>query len=221
MRILISGFEPFGGHAINPTEYMLEAIQNHSFADIGVELRTVLLPVHYDECVDLLVREAEAFQPNAIIMCGLAAGRTAVSLERIAVNVKSVELDAEYADNRNDRPKDMPIREGGADGLLSTLPIRKMTDRLLDNGIPAVVSNTAGTFICNNTMYGMLDYLQTNRLNVLAGFVHFPASTQMAVHKPSLPSLPMDLMTRALQLIIRTTAEQLHLDAERLDPASA
>ncbi len=221
MRILISGFEPFGGHAINPTEYLLEAVQNHSFADIGVEVRTLLLPVHYDECVDLLVREAEAFEPNAIIMCGLAAGRTAVSLERVAVNVKSVELDAEYADNRNDRPQDVPIREGGADGLFSTLPIRKMTERLLDNGIPAVVSNTAGTFICNNTMYGMLDYLQRNRLNVRAGFVHFPASTQMAVHKPTLPSLPMDLMTRALQLIIRTTAEQLCRDAEILDPASA
>ncbi|WP_411344239.1 pyroglutamyl-peptidase I [Paenibacillus sp. WLX1005] len=221
MRILVSGFEPFGGHHINPTEYLLEAVEDHSFADIQVELRTLLLPVHYDECVELLIREAEDFQPDAIIMCGLAAGRTAVSLERIAVNVKHVEPGAEYADNLNARPQDVPIREDGPDGIFSTLPIREMTCRLLENGIPAAVSNTAGTFICNNTMYGVLDYLQQRHLGVRAGFVHFPASTQMALHKPTLPSLPMDLMTRALMLIIRTTAEKLQHDAQELDSAAS
>ncbi|WP_335582704.1 pyroglutamyl-peptidase I [Paenibacillus bovis] len=213
MKILVSGFEPFGGHTINPTEYLLEVIADHNWSDLTLELRTLLLPVHYDECVELLIQAVEEFQPDAVIACGLAEGRTAVSLERIAVNIKSVEPSASYADNRNARPQDVPIHEGGPDGLFATLPIRRITERLVENGIPAEISNTAGTFICNNTMYGILDYVQQQRPGVLAGFVHFPASTEMALHKPSLPSLPISLMSRALQLIIRTTVEQLQTDS--------
>lgn len=208
MKLLLSGFEPFGGHTINPTQSLLQAMEDYSFTDISLELHTILLPVHYDECVELLLAEVEKFQPDIIIACGLAAGRTAVNLERIAVNIKDIEASS-YADNRNERPQDIPIRANGPDGLFSTLPIRVITDRLIENGIPAVISNTAGTFICNNVMYGMLDYIKQSSPGVLAGFVHFPASTEMALHKPSLPTLPINLMARALQLIIRTTVEQL------------
>lgn len=97
-KILISGFEPFGGSAINPTERLINDIKNESFAD--AEIRTVLLPVHYDECAELLLKEVHTFEPDAVIACGVAGGRTAVTPERIAINTKDVPPESVIADNR-------------------------------------------------------------------------------------------------------------------------
>ncbi|MEC0179188.1 pyroglutamyl-peptidase I [Paenibacillus favisporus] len=205
MKILVSGFEPFGGNAVNPTEQLVRDIREETFAE--AEIRTVLLPVHYDECAERLLEAVRDFQPDAVICCGLAAGRTAVTPERIAVNVKDVAPEAAYADNKGERPQDLPINPAGPDGLFSRLPIREAVNRLKAEGIPAAVSESAGTFICNNTMYAVLDYIREQKLPTLAGFVHFPASTEMALQKPGLPSLPQEMMLRALRVIIHATID--------------
>ncbi|KAF9142790.1 hypothetical protein BGX30_002158 [Mortierella sp. GBA39] len=158
MKILVSGFEPFGGNAVNPTEQLVRDIREETFAE--TEIRTVLLPVHYDECAERLLEAVRDYQPDAVICCGLAAGRTAVTPERIAVNVKDVAPEAAYADNKGERPQDLPINPAGPDGLFSRLPIREAVNRLKAEGIPAAVSESAGTFICNNTMYAVLDYIR-------------------------------------------------------------
>lgn len=207
MKILILGFEPFGGHALNPTQKLIEAIADETF--FGVELRIALLPVDYDDCAQLLIKEIEDFVPDAVICCGLAAGRTSITPERIAVNIKDIAPDALYDDNKGARPEDVPINPNGPDGLFTRLPIRKMVNRMKDAGIPASISNTAGTFICNNTMYGVLDYIRKKNLSMLAGFIHFPASTEMAVENPSLPTLSQEAMLEALRIIIRTTIDEL------------
>ncbi|HAF96760.1 pyroglutamyl-peptidase I [Paenibacillus lactis] len=206
-KILISGFEPFGGSAINPTERLINDIKNESFAD--AEIRTVLLPVHYDECAELLLKEVRTFEPDAVIACGVAGGRTAVTPERIAINTKDVPPESVIADNRGARPQDEPIDPEGPDGLFATLPIRAMVNRMKEAGIPAAVSNTAGTYICNNTMYAVLNEIRKRQLPILAGFVHFPASTEMALEKPGLPTLSHDTMLRALKVIVRTTIDEL------------
>ncbi|MFF3923947.1 pyroglutamyl-peptidase I [Paenibacillus lactis] len=207
-KILISGFEPFGGSAINPTERLINDIKNESFAD--AEIRTVLLPVHYDECAELLLKEVvRTFEPDAVIACGVAGGRTAVTPERIAINTKDVPPESVIADNRGARPQDEPIDPEGPDGLFATLPIRAMVNRMKEAGIPAAVSNTAGTYICNNTMYAVLNEIRKRQLPILAGFVHFPASTEMALEKPGLPTLSQDTMLRALKVIVRTTIDEL------------
>ncbi|MEK3780011.1 pyroglutamyl-peptidase I [Paenibacillus sp. FSL R5-0810] len=206
-KILISGFEPFGGSAINPTERLINDIKNESFAD--AEIRTVLLPVHYDECAELLLKEVHTFEPDAVIACGVAGGRTAVTPERIAINTKDVPPESVIADNRGARPQDEPIDPEGPDGLFATLPIRAMVNRMKEAGIPATVSNTAGTYICNNTMYAVLNEIRKRQLQILAGFVHFPASTEMALEKPGLPTLSQDTMLRALKVIVRTTIDEL------------
>lgn len=206
-KILISGFEPFGGSAINPTERLINDIKNESFAD--AEIRTVLLPVHYDECAELLLKEVRTFEPDAVIACGVAGGRTAVTPERIAINTKDVPPESVIADNRGARPQDEPIDPEGPDGLFATLPIRAMVNRMKEAGIPATVSNTAGTYICNNTMYAVLNEIRKRQLPILAGFVHFPASTEMALEKPGLPTLSQDTMLRALKVIVRTTIDEL------------
>ncbi|PRA02907.1 pyroglutamyl-peptidase I [Paenibacillus sp. MYb63] len=203
MKILISGFEPFGGDAVNPTGALMEALANEVIE--GAELKTVLLPVHFDECADLLIAEMEAYRPDVVIACGLAKGRTCITPERIAVNVKDIPPGS-YADNQGQHPVDEPIVDGSPDGLFSTLPIRAMVNDMSAAGIPATVSNTAGTYICNNTMYRVLDHIRVGQLPIRAGFVHFPASTAMAVLQPSVPSLPIPMMLDALRIMIRTVA---------------
>jgi pyroglutamyl-peptidase len=163
MKILISGFEPFGKMNINPTEELLkEAV---SFDIENVEISTVLLPVNYDECAEELIAKIEEVNPDVVISCGLAAGRTAITPERIGINIKDT---------------------GSGDPY------------------PDAISNSAGTFICNNTLYAVLNYIQKNNLPIKAGFIHFPASTEMSSRNPALPSLPQEVMTSALKVIIQT-----------------
>lgn len=207
MKILISGFEPFGGSSINPTERLIQDIIKIPFEN--VELKTILLPVNFDECADLLLRKIESYKPDAVIACGVAAGRTSITPERIAVNVKDIAPESPYPDNRGSRPQDELIQAGSPDGLFSRLPIRNMVKRMREQGIPSSISETAGTFICNNTMYSVLDYIRIHNLPMLGGFIHFPASTEMAVDKPSLPTLTHDMMLKGLEIIIQTTIEEM------------
>ncbi|WP_336759102.1 pyroglutamyl-peptidase I [Paenibacillus sp. USHLN196] len=205
VKILISGFEPFGGDAVNPTGALMEALANEVME--GAELKTVLLPVHFNECANLLIAEMEAYRPDVVIACGLAKGRTSITPERIAINVKDIPPGS-YADNQGQRPVDEPIVEGSPDGLFSTLPIRAMVNDMSAAGIPAAVSNTAGTYICNNTMYRVLDHIRVGQFPIRAGFVHFPASTEMAVLQPSVPSLPIPVMLDALRIMIRAVVAE-------------
>lgn len=202
MKILISGFEPFGKMSINPTEELLkEAV---SFEIENVEISGILLPVNYDECADELIAKIEEVNPDVVISCGLAAGRTAITPERIGINIKDTGSGDSYPDNRGIIPTDEMIDKDGPDGLFSTLPNRLIEENLKAQYIPAAISNSAGTFICNNTLYAVLNYIRKNNLPIKAGFIHFPASTEMSARNPALPSLPQEVMTSALKVIIQT-----------------
>jgi len=204
MKILISGFEPFGKMSINPTEELLkEAV---GFEIENVEISTVLLPVNYDECADELIAKIEEVNPDVVISCGLAAGRTAITPERIGINIKDTGSGDPYPDNRGIIPTDELIDKDGPDGLFSTLPNRLIEENLKAQHIPAAISNSAGTFICNNTLYAVLNYIRKNNLPIKAGFIHFPASTEMSARNPALPSLPQEVMSNALKVVIQTCA---------------
>jgi pyroglutamyl-peptidase len=206
MKILISGFEPFGKMNINPTEELLkEAI---IFKIENVEITTILLPVNYDECADELIAKIEEVNPDVVISCGLAAGRTAITPERIGINIKDTGSGDPYPDNRGNIPTDELIDKDGPDGLFSTLPNRLIEENLKAQHIPAAISNNAGTFICNNTLYAVLNHIRKNNLPIKAGFIHFPASTEMSSRNPALPSLPQEVMTSALKVIIQTCARE-------------
>jgi pyroglutamyl-peptidase len=216
-KILLTGFEPFGGMTVNPTQQLVTRLSAASVP--GVELHTVVLPVEYDECLRVALAEIDRVRPDAVIACGLAAGRTAITPERIAINVKDTASDESIADNAGTRPSDERISDG-PDGLFSTLPIREIQRVLVGAGIPSSISNTAGTYICNNTMYGILDHLRREQSPALAGFIHFPASSEMAAADPRLPSLPLDVMERALVLAVETVAEYLPARSADLEGSS-
>ncbi|MEW8972000.1 MAG: pyroglutamyl-peptidase I [Mesobacillus sp.] len=204
MKVLISGFEPFGKMKINPTEELL--LEAKKFEIENVEISTILLPVNYDECAEVLINKIGDIQPDVVISCGLAAGRAAITPERIGINVKDTGSGDPYPDNKGKIPTDEMIDEEGPDGLFATLPNRLIEKNLKEMNIPAAVSNSAGTFICNNTLYAVLNHIRKNNLHIKAGFIHFPASTKMSALNPSLPSLPQETMTQALKAIIKTCA---------------
>ncbi|WP_274362294.1 pyroglutamyl-peptidase I [Paenibacillus thermotolerans] len=210
MKMLVTGFEPFGEHAVNPTEELVRSIKTEANEPLKeMEIVTAVLPVVFDECVEKLIEIIEETKPDAVLCCGLAAGRSAVTVERIGINIKDVGDGQARKDNSGQAPTAEKIVPGGPDGLFATIPVESIVRRMQQEGIPASVSNTAGTYICNNTLYGLLHAAKERNWPIRGGFIHFPATPVMAAQKPALPSMSIDTMKRALTTAILATAEAL------------
>lgn len=165
--ILITAFEPFGGDEINPTELILHGLPD---GINGVRLSKLLLPVEFAAAGDIAVRTMLGLKPGAVIMLGQAGGRDSVTPERVAINV----MDARIPDNAGFMPQDEPVVPGGPAAYFSALPIKSIVQSISALGIPAGVSNTAGTYVCNALMYRVLHAISLKGLKTKAGFIHFP-----------------------------------------------
>ncbi|MBU9711436.1 pyroglutamyl-peptidase I [Evansella tamaricis] len=205
-KILVSGFEPFGDVTINPTMGIIEKL-NRSHQG-NVELHTIILPVVYNECANVLIEEINKVQPDIVISLGVAMGRSAITPERIGINIQDTVGEGASGDNHGDRPFDRLIEEDGPDGLFSTIPIRDITNELKKHGIPAQISNSAGTYICNNTLYSVLLHVQINQLSIRVGFIHVPATPGMVLNKPHLPSMDLELQVKGIQTVIDCLSEK-------------
>ncbi|RDI41612.1 pyroglutamyl-peptidase I [Falsibacillus pallidus] len=197
-KLLLSGFEPFLDNPINPTEQIVKEL--HGAVIGSYEVHGVLLPVDFEKGPLRLLEEVKQVKPDAVISLGLAAGRESITPERVAINIRDGE-----ADNRGIKPEDSPILSDAPAAYFSTLPIRKMIDSLRDAGVPARISNTAGTYLCNNVMYSVLHELTAGEhaSSVPAGFIHVPASHELAVRMPrSIPSMAQADIQRAVEIII-------------------
>ncbi len=129
---------------------------------------------------------------------GQAGGRSTITPERVAINVD----DARIADNENNLPIDLEIVPGGPSAYFTNLPIKAMVKNMTENGIPAAVSNTAGTFVCNHIFYGLMNYLDTSGKNIRGGFIHIPFLPEQIVRNPGQPSMSLDLIVKGLELSI-------------------
>src|SRR5499426_638354 len=163
--ILVTGFEPFGAHSANPTEGLAKAVDGRRIGDFGVQ--GVVLPVHHADTAARLGALLAESNPEAVLHLGLAAGRARIALERVAVNV----MDFDTPDNAGHLARGDPCEAGGPAAYLSTLPLDAILPALLAEGVPAYVSHTAGTYLCNLTMYGTLHWLAASRRSIPAGFV--------------------------------------------------
>ena len=180
-KLLLTGFEPFLNYPVNPTMQIVEELHG---LEIGqYKIHSEVLPVDFNKSGDLLMEHIHAHEPDAVISLGLAGGRAKLTPERIAINVSDGAVD-----NSGNVPVDEPIIEGGADGYFTTLPVREMVNVLKEVGLPAEVSNTAGAYLCNHVMYRALHYANQQRPNMLAGFLHIPASHELAILHGSIPS---------------------------------
>lgn len=200
MKILITAFEPFGGETINPAQEAVRALDERI---AGAELIKLTVPVAFGKSVETVFRAMKEAQPDAVLCVGQAGGRSAVTPERVAVNV----MDARIPDNDGWQPVDEPVFPDGPAAYFSTLPIRKMTARIREAGIPAEISNTAGTYVCNELMYGVLHHIAREFPGTRGGFVHVPFLHEQVLTRANTPSLSMQDLVTALEAAIRAIAE--------------
>jgi pyroglutamyl-peptidase len=196
--VLVTGFEPFGGAATNPSQQIVEALE--ASPPSGVELVTAILPVAYARGADVLRGAVRAAAPDVVICFGQADGRTGISVERFAHNLDS----AEPVDN-DGVTSDAEIDPNGPVAYVSTLPVTAIVDALREAGIPAAESRDAGGFLCNHVFYVLMRVLDEERPNTLGGFVHVPLLPEQALEKQA-PSMPLETLVRAARVIVASAA---------------
>jgi pyroglutamyl-peptidase len=195
-KLLLTGFEPFRDYSINPTMKIIEELNEKIIGDVKVVGK--LLSVDFKQSGNQIIQYFEEVKPDFVISLGLAGGRYKITPERIAINCNDGDQDT-----RGYRPIDEPIIEDGPDGLFSTLPIRKMVEELQKQGYPAEISNTAGTYLCNHVMYRMLHYIQEKKLEVQSGFIHIPASHELALKHGKIPSWSHQDLLKSIEICIQ------------------
>jgi pyroglutamyl-peptidase len=177
MKILVTAFDPFGGDVVNPA---LEAVKQTPEKIGDLEIVKLEVPTVFRKCIDKLTAAIERERPGAVLCVGQAGGRFDVTPERVAINVD----DARIPDNEGNQPVGT-IYEDGPAAYFATLPIKAMVKRIRDAGLPSSVSNSAGTFVCNHIMYGLLYHLDKRFPGVRGGFVHVPFIPEQVVNRPA------------------------------------
>ncbi|WP_432146147.1 pyroglutamyl-peptidase I [Streptomyces sp. bgisy084] len=198
-RVLLTGFAPFGGESLNPSWQAVRAAAAEP--PVGIEVSAIELPCVYGASIAVLRAAIEEARPEIVVCVGQAGGRPDITVERLAVNVD----DARIPDASGAEPIDEAIVPGGPAAYFSTLPIKACVAAVRAAGLPASVSNTAGTFVCNHVFYGLAHLIATELPGVRGGFVHVPYAPEQVVDR-SQPSLPSEAVTRALHEIARTAA---------------
>ncbi|WP_455793876.1 pyroglutamyl-peptidase I [Clostridium butyricum] len=196
MKVLITGFDPFGGESINPA---LEAVKKLPDNIAGSEIIKIEIPTVFRKSLEKIEENIIKHNPDIVISIGQAGGRFGITPERIAINID----DARIPDNESKQPIDLPIFEDGENAYFTTLPIKAMVEEMKKGEIPCSVSNTAGTFVCNHVMYGILYMAAKKYPNIKGGFIHVPYIPSQVLDKPNIPCMSIDDITKGLELCIK------------------
>ena len=200
MKLLLTAFDPFGGDPVNPA---LEAVKLVSGTVGAVQVVKLEVPTVFGRSIDTVAKAIKAEKPDAVLCIGQAGGRFDLTPERVAINLD----DARIKDNEGNQPIDVPIFEDGAPAYFSTLPIKAMVQNMRNAGLPASVSNTAGTFVCNHLMYGVLYTLAKSYPGVRGGFMHVPFIPSQVVNRPSVPSMNLQDIAKGIEAAIAAIGE--------------
>lgn len=203
MKVLVTGFDPFGGESINPA---LEAVKMLKDEIAGAEIVKLQIPVVAGKSIEKVHEKMKEVNPDIVISVGQAGGRFGVTPERVAINI----TDARIPDNEGNQPIDEPIFADGDAAYFSNLPVKAMVQAIKDAGYPSSLSNSAGTYICNHVMYGILYYIHKEFPGVRGGFIHVPYAASQVVDKPNMPSMAIADITAALEAAIE--AAVVHKD---------
>ena len=196
MKILLTAFTPFDGESINPA---LEAMKLLPDKIGNLEVIKLEIPTVFGKSARLVLETIEQEKPDYVLSIGQAGGRAEITPERIAINID----DARIPDNEGNQPVDWPIVPDGENAYFSNLPIKAMVEAMKKEGIPAAVSNSAGTYVCNHLMYSVLYYLKKNALPIKAGFIHVPYIPEQTVNKKDKPSMSLAEIASGLEAAIR------------------
>lgn len=190
-KLLITGFDPFGGEGVNPS---WEAVRLLPDTVGEYALEKLMIPTVFDKAARLVMEKADEAQPDAILCVGQAGGRRAVTPETVGINLR----EAAIPDNEGNKPSATPCVEGGATAYFSTLPVRAMVAAIKEKGIAAALSYSAGTFVCNDVLYTLLNRYEESDTKV--GFIHVPFLPEQA--REGVPSMPLETIVEAIKLAI-------------------
>jgi pyroglutamyl-peptidase len=201
MKALVTGFEPFGADAVNPSREAVLRLPGQ-LGDLVIEPR--ILPTVFGRAIAALEDAVVTTKPDIVLCAGLAGGRAELSLERVAVNVD----DARIPDNDGQQPIDRPVVADGPAAYFTGLPVKAAAAALREAGLPAIVSNTAGTFVCNHLFYGLMHLIASRRLPMRGGFLHVPYLPEQAaaLGGVQMPSMALDDIVRGIEIILRVAA---------------
>ncbi len=205
VKLLLTGFEPFGGYKINPSEVIAQKLDGKTISKISIIGKSI--PLRYKEICGVVQQLIKESAPSIVIHMGQAP-RSSIAIERVALNVADA---SKVAYNCGATPDNQAVVEGGPVAYLSSLPVKKLTRFLLENKIPCYVSNTAGTFGCNQIMYCTLNYLHQQSLDntIKAGFIHLPLLPEQTTNSPQSASMSLDMMIKAIKLVIEYLGSNL------------
>jgi pyroglutamyl-peptidase len=199
MKALVTGFDPFGGDAVNPSSLAVSRVKKR----VGtVSVATAVLPTSYARSAAALREAIDKAKPDIVLCVGQAGGRTELCLERVAINVQ----DARIPDNDRRQPIDVPVRADGPAAYFSNLPIKACVAEVRKAGLPAIVSNTAGTFVCNHILYALMDLIASHRAKMRGGFLHIPYVPEQAARLGGAPSMAVGDIVRGIEIILATSA---------------
>ncbi len=196
MKLLITGFDPFGGEKINPA---WEAVNKLPENIDGMEIVKLQIPTVFKKSYEKLFANIEKEKPDFVLCIGQAGGIYDIAVERVAINID----DGRIPDNEGYQPIDTKIFEDGENAYFSSLPIKAIVEEIKKAEIPASISNSAGTYVCNHIMYSLLYYINKNNLKIKGGFIHVPYTIQQIMDKKETPFMELKTITRGLETAIK------------------
>ena len=200
MKILLTAFEPFGGESLNSSQEAAALVKS---GIAGAEIVKITVPVAFGKSIEAVLAAIRRELPDAVLCLGQAGGRHEITLERVAINLD----DARIPDNEGNWPVDQPIDPDGAPAYFSTLPVKAMVSAIRQAGLPASLSNSAGTFVCNHLMYGVLYHMARSWPWMRGGFMHLPYLPEQVQDKPGTPSLSREAMAAGIEAAVKAITE--------------
>jgi pyroglutamyl-peptidase len=201
MKILVTGFEPFGGETVNPA---YEAVKLLPESIKGAKIIKLEVPTVFGKGAEKVERAIEEYMPDAVLCIGQAGGRSCISIERIGINLK----EAPIPDNEGNQPIDEKIKEDGQNAYFATLPVKAMVENVRKNGIPSHLSYTAGSYVCNDLMYSVLYILDKKYPHIKGGFIHVPFAIEQVVNKANnIASMPVQTIAKGLEYAIEAIVD--------------
>ncbi|KGO32438.1 pyroglutamyl-peptidase I [Oenococcus alcoholitolerans] len=200
MKLLLTGFDPFGKDDINPS---FEAVKKMPDKIEGIDILKLEIPTIFNKCAEIIHQQIVETKPDIILCIGQAGGRYAITPERVAINLD----DARIADNAGQKPVDRKIKNDGQTAYFSQLPIKKMSKAIISSGLHSCVSNSAGTFVCNHIMYQVQYMIDKEFNNIKAGFIHIPFLPSQIINRPNMPCLSLEDDVRGLTAAIKAITQ--------------
>ncbi|QUO31618.1 pyroglutamyl-peptidase I [Faecalicatena sp. Marseille-Q4148] len=201
MKVLITGFDPFGGESVNPA---YEAVKLLPDTIAGAQIIKLEIPTVFSKSGPAVEAGIQEHQPDIVINVGQAGGRSCVTIEKVAINL----ADARIPDNAGEQPVDEVLQEDGENAYFATIPVKAIVQNVREHGIPCHVSYTAGTYVCNCVMYNVLYMAAKKYPNIRAGFIHVPFAAEQAVDKANgMAFMSLDMIAKSLEYAIEATVQ--------------